>query len=247
VPTLDGGVEARAAQLGPAHALASGALPLLFRPVALAGSWFTDGAVRMSVPLAPAVRLGASRVLVVALQHEPAGADAPPLPAAEPPTTAAQLGRILSALLVDHTEHDLERLRRANALLSRAERAFGPGFEEKLARLAVEDGVEPVRTVEAVVVRPSRDLGAIAREHAARRVGQLRRGSLAERLLRRVAAEADAGEDGAADLASYLLFDRPYAEALLDLGFEDARAAHERLAAFFGAPGELPARGAGAA
>jgi NTE family protein len=247
IPPLGGGLEGRPALLGPAHALASGALPLLFRPVALEGSWFTDGAVRMSVPLTPAVRLGAARVLVVALQHEDAGS-APALPAAQPPTTAAQLGRILSALLVDHTELDLERLRRTNALLARAERAFGPGVEERLAALAAEDGAEPVRRVEDLVIRPSVDLGALARDHAARRLGQLRRGSLAARLLRRAASQADAGEDGAADLASYLLFDRPYAEALLELGFEDARAAHGRLAAFFGGPGaaELarPARSA---
>jgi len=234
LPAPSQGVETRAARLGPAHALASGALPLLFRPVALDGSWFTDGSVRMSVPLAPAIRLGASRVLLVALRHEAAAEPPAPPAAAGPPTTAAELGRVLSALLVDHTEQDLERLRRTNALLARAERASGPGFEERLAAVAAADGAEPVRRVEDLVIRPSLDLGAIARDHAARRLGQLRKGSLAARLLGRVASHP--AEDGAADLASYLLFDRPYAEALLELGFEDARAAHGRLAAFFGAP-----------
>lgn len=241
----DPGIEARARILGPAHALASGALPLLFRPVALEGSWFTDGAVRMSVPLAPALRLGATRVLVVALRPEEAAPPAPaPAPAAEPPTTAAQLGRILSALLVDHTEQDLDRLRRVNRLVAQGERAFGPGFEERLAGLATRDEGPPLRRIEDLVIRPSRDLGDLAREHAARRVGQLRRGSLAARLLRRAASDADAGEDGAADLASYLLFDRGYAEELLELGFEDARAAHGRLVVFFGAPGAAGARSA---
>ena len=41
---------------------------------------------------------------------------------------------------------------------------------------------------------------------------------------------------GAADLASYLLFDRDYAAALMDLGFEDARKQRDALVEFFRAP-----------
>lgn len=237
-------VEARARAIGPEHALASGAIPLLFRPVRIEDAWFTDGSVRQNVPLAPAIRLGADRVLVVALRQAVRSAGAPRVEPAEPPTTAAQLGRVLNALLLDHTDYDLERLHRINALIEEGEKAFGPGFAERLASISGGRVGAPMRKVRTLVVRPSRDIGVLAREHAARRVKGLRRGTLASRLLRRAAADAEASADGAADLASYLLFDREYAEDLVALGHEDAHRMRAELLDFFGAPGAAAALGA---
>jgi NTE family protein len=235
-------VEARARQIGPEHALASGAIPLLFRPVRIEGSWFTDGSVRQNVPLAPAIRLGAERILVIALRQAERAPVRPVVDSAEPPTTAALLGRILNALLLDHTDYDLERLRRINALVAQGERTFGPAFASQLAALAGAVGA-PLRQVQDLVIRPSRDIGALAREHAERRVRRLRRGTLASRLLRRAASDAEAAQDGAADLASYLLFDREYAEDLVALGHDDARRAKSALLDFF-APAAPAARSA---
>lgn len=239
-------VEVRARAIGPAHALASGAIPLLFRPVRIEGSWFVDGSVRQNVPLAPAVRLGADRLLVIALRQQ-ARASPPPLPPSrEPPTTAAQLGRILNALLLDHTDYDLERLRKINEIVAQGRRAYGPAFAASLAALSADGLAAPMREVKDLVIRPSRDIGAVARTHAERRVGRLRRGTLASRLLRRAAADAEASQDGAADLASYLLFDREYADELIALGWADARAMKDRLVEFFsrGAPAAPEARSA---
>jgi NTE family protein len=225
-------VEARARQIGPEHALASSAIPLLFRPVRLEGSWFVDGSVRQNVPIAPAIRLGADRVLVISLRQQ-ARAPAPPRgDGKEPPTTAAQLGRILNALLLDHTDYDLERLRKINEIVAQGRRAFGPSFAASLAELSASAVAAPMREVRDLVIRPSRDIGIIAREHAARRVHRLRRGTLASRLLRRAAADAEASQDGAADLASYLLFDREYADELIALGWADARRMRSELLDF---------------
>jgi NTE family protein len=231
-------VEARARRIGPEHALASGAIPLLFRPVRIEGSWFTDGSVRQNVPLAPAIRLGAERILVVALRTLGRPVREVPSTTDEPPTTAALLGRVLNALLLDHTDYDLERLRHVNALVEQATRACGPAFAEQLS--ALTGG--PLRRVRDLVIRPSRDIGALAREHARRRVGSLRRGTLASRLLRRAAADEEASQDGAADLASYLLFDRAFAEELIALGHDDARRMRSELLDFFSAPAEAAAR-----
>ena len=67
----------------------------------------------------------------------------------------------------------------------------------------------------------------IARDHAERRVGRLRTGTLAARLLRRAAAEADARR-GRRGRPRELPALRPARtrRTLLALGFEDARAAH---------------------
>ncbi len=227
-------VEARARQIGPEHALASGAIPLLFRPVRIEGSWFTDGSVRQNVPLAPAIRLGADRILVVALRQAiRAPARPPPSDGEEPPTTAALLGRILNGLLLDHTDYDLERLRRLNALIAQGERTYGPAFADCVRELAGGDLGAPLRRVRDLVIRPSRDIGQLARIHAERRVRGLRRGTLASRLLRRAASDAEAAADGAADLASYLLFDRDFADELVALGYDDARRMRSELVAFF--------------
>ncbi len=229
-------VEARAREIGPEHALASGAIPLLFRPVRIEGSWFVDGSVRQNVPLAPAIRLGAERVLVVALRQEARVAPPRPSDGPEPPTTAAQLGRILNALLLDHTDYDLERLHKINALVAQGRRAFGPAFAESLAAISEHGISAPMREVRDLVIRPSRDIGLLARDHAERRVRRLRRGTLASRLLRRAAADAGAAQDGAADLASYLLFDREYADELIALGWYDARRMRSELLDFFSLP-----------
>jgi NTE family protein len=226
-------LEARAREIGPEHALASGAIPLLFRPVRIEGSWFVDGSVRLNVPLAPAIRLGAERVLVVALRHRERAAPPPRSDGAEPPTTAAQLGRILNALLLDHTDYDLERLHKINELVAQGRRSCGPEFAEKLAALSADGLAPPMREVKDLVIRPSRDIGLLARDHAERRVRRLRRGTLASRLLRRAAADAEASQDGAADLASYLLFDREYADELIALGWADARRMRSELLDFF--------------
>jgi NTE family protein len=235
-------VEARAEEIGPRHALASSAIPLLFRPVLIDGSWFIDGSVRLNTPLAPAIRLGAERVIVVGLRQAARTERVPRIESAEPPSTAAQLGRMLNALLLDHTDYDLERLHRINSLIAKGERASGRCFDE-LEEITASDLGAPLRQVKDLVIRPSQDIGLMAREYAARRVKRLRRGTLASRLLRRAAADEDAAADGAADLASYLLFDGEYADGLAALGHSDARAMREALVEFF-APAEADARSA---
>jgi NTE family protein len=82
--------------------------------------------------------------------------------------------------------------------------------------------------VQSLLLRPSRDLGALAVEHVRSRSFESRQPGLFARLLRRV---ADAWVD--ADLLSNLLFDGEYARQLIELGRADARAQHEALCRFF--------------
>ena len=50
--------------------MASAALPLLFPAVKLAGSWHGDGGVRLTTPLAPAIHLGARRIIAVSTRYD---------------------------------------------------------------------------------------------------------------------------------------------------------------------------------
>lgn len=65
----------RGALIGPVHALASAAIPILFPPVRIGRELFMDGGVRQNTPIAPALRLGATHVFAVGLSREVRGVE----------------------------------------------------------------------------------------------------------------------------------------------------------------------------
>lgn len=212
-------------RIGPNHALASAAIPLLFPAVRVAGQLFVDGGLRQNVPLGPALRLGAQRVIVISLRHlesTPEGENEPDTTAEENVGSAPFLvGKTLNALLLDRTEQDLQRLRRINTLLSVGTEALGPEYVTALNRALLPRGEHPLRYVRNILVRPSRDIGELASEYARSREFALRARGVAGKALR---ALADREGRGSADLVSYLLFDGGFADRLIQLGRQDARA-----------------------
>jgi NTE family protein len=68
LPSSDPGraIHYERAEISPEHVLASSAIPALFPPVKLGERWYTDGSVRLNVPLKPAIALGATDLVVVA-------------------------------------------------------------------------------------------------------------------------------------------------------------------------------------
>ncbi len=202
------------------HLLASAAIPLLFPAVRVDGELHCDGGLRMNTPLAPALGMGASRVLVVAqATAQPVAIES----AAESyPSAAFLLGKVLNAFLLDHVITDLEELQIINRVLSAAGAAGGADLLEKLA--AGHDGAPGFRHVDPFVIRPSEDIGAMAHRH-------LHRLSLrppATALLRVM----ESGWGGVSDLASYILFDRAFTGELFELGRADAEAQRDTIAAF---------------
>ncbi len=229
----DPSLVSRKVELRVEHALASAAIPVIFPAIKIEDTYFADGGIRLNTPLAPALRLGADRVLVVPLRKG-AGDDS------ELERSNARIasyanplflyGKMLNALLLDHVETDLARMRVINGILERGERAFGPDFVERINAAARYERDHPFRKVEDVVVRPSQDLGVLAGEL----VSDPQRSASVPgwvRVLQR--ALGLAGEALEADLLSYLLFDRVYTEPLVALGFEDARRQEEELGRFF--------------
>lgn len=224
-------VEAREAILGPEHALASAAIPLLFRSVKIGEEYFCDGSLRQNTPLSPALRLGAEKVLILSLKHRPAGAQPPRPPLKAYPTTPLLMGKVLNALMLDHTDYDLDRLRRFNSILEAGRRAFGEDFVPKINEAVEAMRGQPYRYVQDLVLRPSRDIGLIAAAHAKKnRLGNKPRAPLPTQLLHRVAKSQLISE---ADLASYLLFDGDYAKDLMALAMEDSHRKRDELIAFF--------------
>lgn len=215
--------------IGPQHALASAAIPLVFPPVRIGSTLYCDGGLRQNTPIAPAIRLGAERILVVGLSRESRGHlvnESPTRQINESPGALFLLGKVLNAFLLDHVQADVELLGRINQILSDGELIAGPRFAERLSAQAISRGGEPYRRVETMVVRPSQDIGRLAAQH-------VRRGKLSGSLVaRQLLTLLDSSLSDESDLASYLLFDGSFARKLIDLGRADAEAQRDRLVEF---------------
>lgn len=189
------------------HVVASAAIPLIFPAIWLDGAFYGDGSVRQTAPLAPAIHLGASRILVIGTRHGPS-ATAPRPTRPLHPTVAEGMGLLFDAIFLDALDADAERLTRLNDVIA----SIPP-------EIPVPYGLRPVRFLH---LKPSRELSTFV-------TGQNPRLPWAMRLgVRAMGGEAV----GSRVLLSYLLFDPSFTGKLITLGFEDAKAQASRIEQF---------------
>ena len=209
-----------ASRLDVPHLMASAAIPVLFPAVhvdepAEAAGWYVDGATRRRAPLAPALQLGADRVVVVGT-----GGLRPPSDT-ELDRVAVDLGdagaTLLGAVMDDPLRHDLRRLAELNALTRDAELA------PVLKRHRAARGQAAYRTVPYVAVAPQ-DGAEIAR--TAMEVFRANHGTLLRTLgdpdlqvMHRLLG-SDSPLQG--ELLSYLMFDPDFFAAASAFGHRDA-------------------------
>lgn len=219
-PALKGWRRARRvgtpAVLNVEHLLASSAIPAVFPAVALNKEYFGDGAMRQLAPISPALHLGASRICVIGVSHNPIKRRwrAPKRALAHPPSIAQVFGQMFNSAFIDTLEGDLEHLNRTNALLALADK-------ERCSRTF------NLRPVETLVISPSKPIDKIA----GRRVRDLPK-SL--RFFMRAIGATTRG--GGASVASYLLFSSQYCTELMELGYQDAMWEKDAIEAFFSYP-----------
>lgn len=188
-------------RIGVDHVMASAALPLLFPAHRIGDRYYGDGGVRLAAPLAPAVHLGADRVIAVSTRYARTREEANRPAVRGYPPLAQVAGALMNAVFLDALDHDAHQLRRISRLVSALPR----------------DRREGLRPIAVEVLRPSRDLGRLAagREIALPKTFRILVGGLGTR------------RTESPDLLSMLLFEPGYLGDLMELGIEDS----ERLAA----------------
>ncbi len=220
----------RADHIGPHHALASAAIPLLFPPVKIDNELYLDGGLRQNTPIAPALRLGATHIFAIGSSREVKGVVSRENRShIHAPGAAYLLGKVLDAFLLDHIDVDIELLTRLNNVLTDGTHVYGEGFTEAMSDQARKRHAQDYRYVNCLTVRPSEDIGRLASIHVRR--GRFMGDPI---LTKRLFNLLDIGVGDEADLASYLLFDGQFCRQLIEMGRADAKARREELLQFFG-------------
>jgi NTE family protein len=191
------------------HILASSAIPFIFPAVRINREYFGDGSMRQIAPVSPALHLGATRVLVIGTgqvsEKQPSRANVD-----DYPSLAKIAGHALDSIFLDSLEVDIERLNRINKTLD-------------LVAAEVRQNMN-LHHVEVLQISPSQSIEKIAGRYA-------RQLPFPIRLL---LSSIGAMRRNASNLVSYLLFEKDYCRALIDLGYQDAMNRREELVAFLG-------------
>lgn len=192
------------------HLMASSAIPFLFPPTPLwvdgRREYFGDGSMRQLSPLSPAVHLGAHQVLVI-------GAGQPERSAlggggtVGAPGMGGVAGHAMASVFHDTLQADVEQTQRLARTLRQLPREIA--------------AVLPYHAVEVLAVQPSQSLDALAQAHV----------HLLPAPVRHALGGLGALQSGGA-LASYLLFEPAFVQALVALGEQDAYGRKEELLAF---------------
>ena len=197
-----------ATELSLDHLMASSAIPFIFPAVRINREWFGDGSMRQVAPVSPAIHLGADKILVIGAGRMADENERPR--AAVYPSLAQIAGHALSSIFLDSMSVDLERMSRINNTLSL--------IPQDVRR---EKGVS-LRPIEVLTIAPSQRLDHLAASHAMALPWPVRV------MLRGIGAM---NRNGGA-LTSYLLFERPYTRALIDLGYADTLARRDEVRRF---------------
>lgn len=217
-------------RITPLITLSSSAIPFLFPSVRMKNCFFADGGLRMMTPLKPAIHLGADKVFIISLKslETPVNEDGYDSVYCSSPVRMA--GKVFNSFFMDKIETDIKFATLINDILKVGGMTGGEEFFKTLKKFRKKEGKKEYRPVNLFYIRPGMDIGVIAAKYAEKLRFSLKPEkvifSIFSRLLRYLESEKDA------DFLSYLLFDGEYASQLIDLGYEDAKSAEEKIEEF---------------
>jgi NTE family protein len=206
----------RVTQLRVDHLMASSAIPFAFPALKINREFFGDGSIRQMAPCSPALHLGAQRVFVVGtaklVKDIPAR-----MRGDEYPSLAQIAGHAMASIFLDTLAVDIELLQRVNSTLTVVD-------HDKLKASGMN-----LHHVDVCVACPQEPLENLAFEHVRDLPWTIRA------LMRSIGAM----RRGGATLASYMLFDKRYCQALIEMGYQDVLKRRDEIAIFFD-PGVCP-------
>ncbi len=187
------------------HLMASSAIPMVFPSVRIRQHYYGDGSIHQMAPLSPSIHLGANKIFIIGVE-QPKDDEylgfAPHYPG-----VSAIAGHLLDSIFLDSLQSDLERLDRINRTLS-----LVPG----------RDKHQELKQIETYVLNPSHNFNAIATEYYDHMPFAIKT------LLRLIGVK----HRSESSLTSYLLFEKPYTQHLIDLGYQDGLAQIDPIMAF---------------
>lgn len=209
------------------HVLASTAIPLIFPARRVGNEFYCDGGLRLNTPIAPVIRAGAERLIIVSTTYVDRATSHPSSETlATYPSLAFLTGKVLNALLVDPVAYDLQILWRINDLVDVHQRGLQPHSRDELKQRMIRRRGASYRHIETLVFVPSQDIAKLAAQYLKANLRRFDIGLLARRLLRTAADESNA------DWATYILFDGGFAEQVIELGRRDALRRRDEIRAF---------------
>ncbi len=175
------------------HLLGSAAIPMVFPVIRLGEDYVGDGSIHQLAPLSTPIHLGANKVLIVGVGQR----EKQPNIFDTCPRSATVAGHLLDTLFADTLDADLERVDRINQTLS----ILTP---EQMKQT-------DLKPIDYMQIKPSEDLQSIAQKHFLSLPSGIRS------LLKVIGVKPDSESS----LPSYLLFESPYCQELIELGFKD--------------------------
>jgi NTE family protein len=191
------------------HLMASSAIPFLFQPQKINREYFGDGSMRQTAPISPALHLGEERILIIGNRMENAP-EPPRVSGPDFPSLGEIAGHAMDSIFFDSLDADIERLQRIN-------RTIGIINENQ----KIKHGIN-LHHVDVQVIYPSKDLGELAQQYSHELPWTLRA------LMRGLGVYSKTNSS----LMSYLLFERGYCNALIDLGYQDTQNIREEIKQF---------------
>ena len=188
------------------HLLASSAIPFIFPAVPINREYFGDGSMRQIAPISSALHLGATRVLIIGLGHSEEEQIRSKI--YDYPSLAQIAGHVMDSIFLDSLKVDVERVERINHSIG----------------MLSEDAQQQInwRHIDVLVIEPSQAIEKIAERYVMHLPWTIRF------LLRGIGAMRRSG----ANLVSYLLFEKNFCRAMIELGYQDALKQKQEILAF---------------